>query len=809
VGVVGQGELEITTNVGRATPPTWSALALFDGTEDLSGVSCAQSGVCAAIDGAGNVVAGATGASGDPVWGAAQRVDPGHALTGVSCTVSGLCVAVDDAGRALVSTDAGDATPTWSAPFAVDDEALTGVSCASEALCVAVDGAGDAVASTSPSSPGAASWGPPSPIDGTAPLTGVSCPTSGLCVAVDAAGGAVISTTAGSTWSSPTAIDSSGLLTAVSCTASGLCVAVDQSGQAVTSTNASAATPTWSATPLTIDKGDILSSVSCTNDGFCLAGDTAGKAVYSESAGASSPVWTASAALTPGAVNGPVSGTSCVASGLCVLVEGLDGRAIVGHRPAAAVSISGASGAFPDTAVGSSVATTFTITNSGGAALNVAAAAIGGADASEFAVRQDLCSGQALKPAATCNVAVSFTPTGPETYSATLEITSDAASSPDGVALSGTGTQPALTVAPQSGSFPETPVGAMSTAQPFEVTNPGNGTLSISGATLTGADAAQFALTGDSCGAGLAPSKHCFVDVAFAPTSAGPHSAAALEIASDAPAGPQSVALSGTGGVPLLAVPPAVAFGATPVGATSAAQLVTVTNSGTATLQIASVGLAGADAGQFTATDEGCGGAALAPGATCTVSVAFAPTSAGAHTDASLTITSDAASSPDAVALSGTGVAAPSPQPAPQAPPAAQQPAPQPVASPQTPTIPSNAFKLVSARGGRGGTIVVTLKLPAAGELVVRTTTKVPTAAAKKPASAKRAARVSPTIVYGATASHRSGAPATVSVTIHPAKVAAAALKRDHKLRVAIAIAFTPTGGKVRSQTVGLTVDEA
>ena len=96
--------------------------------------------------------------------------------------------------------------------------------------------------------------------------------------------------------------------------------------------------------------------------------------------------------------------------------------------------------AFPDTPVGSTSAPqTVTVTNPGGGQLNVSAVAITGTDASDFLISSDTCTGAAIGPSDDCEVSVSFTPTAPGARSAGLQISSDAASSPDTVPLSGAG----------------------------------------------------------------------------------------------------------------------------------------------------------------------------------------------------------------------------------------------------------------------------------------------------------------------------------------------------------------------------------
>jgi hypothetical protein len=96
--------------------------------------------------------------------------------------------------------------------------------------------------------------------------------------------------------------------------------------------------------------------------------------------------------------------------------------------------------------------------------------------------------------------------------------------------------------------------------------------------------------------------------------------------------------------------PGALDFGSQGVGTTSAKQAVTVSNPGDQPVSIASVSASDG----FAETDT-CGGV-LAPAATCTVNVTFTPATANAQTG-TLTFADSASSSPQTVALSGTGVA--------------------------------------------------------------------------------------------------------------------------------------------------------
>jgi len=105
---------------------------------------------------------------------------------------------------------------------------------------------------------------------------------------------------------------------------------------------------------------------------------------------------------------------------------------------------------------------------------------------------------------------------------------------------------------------------------------------------------------------------------------------------------------------PSVNVTPALTFGNQPLGTQSAEQTITVRNDGPPRLRPTGVTLAGPDASQFPISSNSCTGANLAPGASCSVGVKFGPTGLGSRS-ATVTISSNGAGSPHAVALSGTG----------------------------------------------------------------------------------------------------------------------------------------------------------
>jgi PKD repeat protein len=217
----------------------------------------------------------------------------------------------------------------------------------------------------------------------------------------------------------------------------------------------------------------------------------------------------------------------------------------VGIAPASPIS-------FPDTSTNATSAPiTITVTNGGSAALHVTGITLTGTNPSDFAKASDTCTGATVAPNATCTVGVTFTPSGTGTRQANLEIADDATGSPQVVALTGNGlapTTPAVTFAPANPvMFPSTVQGATSATVTVTVTNSGNAVLNITAASLTGANAGDFAILTNTCnGAAVAANGTCTVGITFTPSAVGARQAT-LQIADNAPASPQSVTLSGGG----------------------------------------------------------------------------------------------------------------------------------------------------------------------------------------------------------------------------------------------------------------------
>lgn len=97
-------------------------------------------------------------------------------------------------------------------------------------------------------------------------------------------------------------------------------------------------------------------------------------------------------------------------------------------------------------------------------------------------------------------------------------------------------------------------------------------------------------------------------------------------------------------------------FAATDVDTQSAGKVFTVTNtSNVSTLVLGAAGFTGAHPGDFTTTADACSNTSIAPGATCTVTVAFEPTAVG-NRSATLLIPTNTMAGVLTAALSGTGL---------------------------------------------------------------------------------------------------------------------------------------------------------
>jgi hypothetical protein len=147
-----------------------------------------------------------------------------------------------------------------------------------------------------------------------------------------------------------------------------------------------------------------------------------------------------------------------------------------------------------------------------------------------------------------------------------------------------------------------------------------------------------------NCLGTVAVDASCRITVTFKPTQGGSRTGT-LSIADDGPGSPHVVTLAGTSIGPGLSLSPmSLTFGSQTSGTTSAVQTITLNNTGTAALTIASI----ATSGDFAQTNT-CGTSVVA-GATCTVAVTFTPAATGSRAG-TLTISDNVTGSPQTVAL--------------------------------------------------------------------------------------------------------------------------------------------------------------
>ena len=181
---------------------------------------------------------------------------------------------------------------------------------------------------------------------------------------------------------------------------------------------------------------------------------------------------------------------------------------------------------------------------------------------------------------------------------------------------------PAMTVAPGSLTFTAQAVGTASGAQTISVTNSGTAALTVSQIVTSG----DFTET-DNCVGTVAVGAACSVQVRFAPGATGTRTGL-VTIYGNVAGGQATVALGGVGvaAASIVLSPVSVTYSGTNVGSASAAQNITISNTGgvVASLQTPLV------SGDFLISANTCG-PTLAAGVGCTVSVEFVPTASGAR----------------------------------------------------------------------------------------------------------------------------------------------------------------------------------
>ena len=294
-------------------------------------------------------------------------------------------------------------------------------------------------------------------------------------------------------------------------------------------------------------------------------------------------------------------------------------------------------------------------------------AALGGPNGGEFALDPSgTCAAGPVAVDATCTVVVQFNPTTQGSKTANLRITPTVGGTTltaraVTVALGGLGDPPlapAITVTPGVLSFgsvtpPSTP--KLTTT----VKNTGTGKLKIFSATISGAQAGDYAVTATTCGTlgqtwEIAVGDNCTVEVTFTPKAQAAR-VASLVLSHNATGGSTTVSLTGTGlGSQFTLSPSPIGFSNVTVNTTKT-QTVSVKNSGTINVTLGAATFTGSGAAAYSWSAGTCTGVLL-PGKSCNAVVSFKPTAKVSYS-ATLAVAGDATSLPAqvTVSLSGTG----------------------------------------------------------------------------------------------------------------------------------------------------------
>ena len=389
---------------------------------------------------------------------------------------------------------------------------------------------------------------------------------------------------------------------------------------------------------LTNNGGLPLYSISTATSAGFQSSSTCGSALAAHASCAVSIVFSPASA-------GNVSGSLRISDAIQTQTVALSGTAL--QPPALALSPGQLS--FPALPVGqSALPLALTVTNSGGAPLSNLGFQISGSSAASFALNTGTCNAT-LNSMASCTVQVTCTPSlvGPLVAVVTVSSSTPGAN-PVQVPVTGYGQAPSgLSITPTQMTITQASIGQPSAPQTATIANSG----SIVASNLVLSTQPPFSIFQNTCPSALAAGASCTAAIIFTPSGNGVVTGA-LKASSSSFVNSASALLTGIGGAAgtLQVQPTIINFPDTGVGASSAAQTVTLTNNGS--LDLGTL-LLSVSAGFQTASNT-CG-TSLAVGASCTVQVAFSPSVAGRQSG-TLTISSPVLASNMQVALSGMGL---------------------------------------------------------------------------------------------------------------------------------------------------------
>jgi hypothetical protein len=341
----------------------------------------------------------------------------------------------------------------------------------------------------------------------------------------------------------------------------------------------------------------------------------------------------------------------------------------------------------------SSTPLTFTVRNLGTANLTGLAITNAGSHPGNFVT--SALGATALAPGASTTFTVTFQPSATGSRSAILRLASnDADENPFDITLTGTGTTPPVTTAPEiaverpagtnlvdgtaSIAFGNVTVGSSGTPLTFTVKNLGTANLTGLAITKSGTNTGNF-VVGTISATTLSPGASATFTVTFRPSAAGSRSAILRLASNDADENPFDINVAGTGVNSTTVPPPPPAAPAEIVvenpdgndmadGVASASfyntqlrsyatQTFTIKNPGGANLTGLAITTSGVGAASFRISPLAT--TTLAPGATTSFTVTFVPSAVGFRAAALRIFSNDDDESPFDIALYGNGVPAP------------------------------------------------------------------------------------------------------------------------------------------------------
>ncbi len=332
--------------------------------------------------------------------------------------------------------------------------------------------------------------------------------------------------------------------------------------------------------------------------------------------------------------------------------------------------------AFGDVTELSTADQTVTVTNDGNADLTIANIAVADSLVAPFSITTDNCSSQVLTPAANCTLTVQFSPASTGAFNDSFDIPSDDPNeNPVTVSVDGTGTAipvPDITVTDTVLPVDDLAMdyGSISQAtfqdKPVTIVNDGNADLVIGNIANIDVLILPFSILNDSCSSQtIAPAGNCSITVRFEPSSAAVFSDSFDIPSNDADEASVIFNLAGTGVVstiPDIAVSDSVLPAdnlqidfASLLQGTATDETITITNNGSADLNIGAIASANVLAAPFSILNDNCSGQTVAVAANCTFTVRFAPTAAITSNDSFDIPSDDPDENPVIINLSGTG----------------------------------------------------------------------------------------------------------------------------------------------------------